>query len=128
MVSAALSEKGPPWKIVRLWHEGAFELIASNELLHELQVVLLRRKFRRHLTESEALEYILWLREGATLAGEGRIEPFSKDPDDYLIALARNADYLVSGDWDLLDLEEQSPPVISPRRFYEMIKPANEEG
>jgi predicted nucleic acid-binding protein len=72
-----------------MWHEGAFELVASYELFYELEFVLLRAKFRRYLTEGEALEYVLWLRKGAILESEGDIRPLSRDPeDDYLLALA----------------------------------------
>lgn len=109
-----------------MWHEGAFELVVSYELLYELEVVLLREKFRRYLTEGEALEYVLWLREGAVLEREGEVRPLSRDPkDDYLLALARNsdADYLISGDPDLRDLEgEDLPAVVSPRRFVDLIR------
>ena len=39
--------------------------------------------------------------------------------DDYLVSLARahKADYIVSGDRDLLDWSEQDPPVIAPAAF-----------
>lgn len=126
LVSAALSEKGAPWELVRSWHEGGFELIVSYELLYELEVVLLRTKFRRYLSESEALEYVLWIREGAVLKDAGEVRPLSLDPeDDYLLALARNsgADYLVFGDSDLRDLEgEDLPEIVSPRRFADLVR------
>ncbi len=107
-----------------------FEMVASNELLHELQVVLLRQKFRRYLTEGEALQYILWLHEGATISYKGEIHSISRDPDDdYLLALAENsgADYLVSGDGDLLDLEEPRTPIIPPRDFHKILESSKGE-
>ena len=48
----------------------------------------------------------------------------SPDPDDdYLIALARaaGADYIVSGDSDLLDLTDPHPPVLTPRQFLNVL-------
>jgi putative PIN family toxin of toxin-antitoxin system len=126
LVSAAISEKGAPWELVHLWHEGTFELIVSQQLLFELQSVLSREKFRRYFTYEEALEYVLWLREGGALESEGEIRPLSHDPDDdYLLALTRSsgADYLVSGDPDLRDLEgENLPEIMSPRRFVNLIR------
>ncbi|MBA4115432.1 MAG: PIN domain-containing protein [Rubrobacter sp.] len=56
LVSAALSDRGAPWEILRRWMVGDFGLIVSPRLLHELQAVLAREKFRRHLTYEEATE------------------------------------------------------------------------
>jgi predicted nucleic acid-binding protein len=59
-----------------------------------------------------------WIDDPAALLGA------SPDPDDdYLIALARaaNADYLVSGDRHLLDLEAPDPPVLTPRQFLDLL-------
>lgn len=44
----------------------------------------------------------------------------TRDPDDdYVIHLARthDAEFIVSGDADLLEWREQSPPVITPDEF-----------
>lgn len=85
-----------------------------------------RETFRRYFTYEEALEYILWLREGGRLYHEGEIRALSRDPnDDYLLALAKSsgADYLVSGDPDLQELEgEDLPKVVSPREFVDLIR------
>jgi hypothetical protein len=39
LVSAALSKRRAPWELVRLWREGAFELVVSHDVLFELQSV-----------------------------------------------------------------------------------------
>lgn len=130
LVSAAISPRGAPRELVLLWHEGAFVLVVSYELLLELQSVLLREKFRRYRPKRDVLDYVLWLRENATLGSEGEIRPLSRDPDDdYLLALARSsgADYLVSGDPDLQNLEgEDLPAVVSPRRFADLVRRGTE--
>ena len=43
--------------------------------------------------------------------------------DDYLIALARmhDAEFIVSGDRDLLEWEEQRPPVVTPVVFTTLM-------
>jgi putative PIN family toxin of toxin-antitoxin system len=127
LVSAAISPRGAPRELILLWHGGAFVLVVSYELLLELQSVLLREKFRRYRPERDVLDYVLWLRENAALGSEGEMRPLSRDPEnDYLLALARNsgADYLVSGDPDLRDLEEQEdlPAVVSPRQFADLVR------
>jgi predicted nucleic acid-binding protein len=48
----------------------------------------------------------------------------SPDPDDdYLRALARaaNADYPVSGDRHLLELDDPEPPVLTPRQSLDLL-------
>ena len=52
-------------------------------------------------------------------AAEARI--FRDPKDDYLLALAResSADAIVSGDADLLVLEDTEPPVVNPTTFVE---------
>jgi putative PIN family toxin of toxin-antitoxin system len=129
LVSAALTD-GVPRKIVLPWHEGAFELVVSHELLYELQIVLSRRKFRRYRPEKDTLDYVLWIRENATLALEGNVLAISRDPDDdYLLALATNsgADCLVLGEGGLLGLEGTGMQIIPPRGFREILESTDEE-
>lgn len=98
--------------------EGRYELVVSERLLEELRGVLMRRKFRRYLPGEVVPAYLARLRSLAKLAQEGTVYPLSDDPmDDYLISLAAEAaDYLVSGDPHLLDLQERRASYISPLR------------
>lgn len=114
LVSAALSSKGAPRELLQRWMEGGFDLIVSPHLLHELQAVLAREKFRRHITYEEATEYVSWLHHKAEVANDPS-ESLAKgalkaDPDDeYLIGLAgalESVTYLVSVDRHILDLPE----------------------
>ena len=43
--------------------------------------------------------------------------------DDYLVALARqhDADYIVTGDKDLLEWDDQVPPAITPAAFEDLL-------
>ena len=57
--------------------------------------------------------------------GRAVIDTATRDvDDDYLVALARSygADYIVTGDNDLLDWGEQQPPVITPAAFEELLE------
>ncbi len=107
------------------WMAGAFELLASPNLLAELSRVLERQKFRPYVTEREAQVYVAFLQRLATLCADVESLPrVSPDPgDDYLLALARSqaADFLVSGDPDLCRLQNTDPPVLTPRAFLNRL-------
>jgi putative PIN family toxin of toxin-antitoxin system len=127
LVSAAISAAGPPRRILEAWHAGRFEMLVSYNLLYELEAVLLRDRFRSKLTVSDVLEYVLWIREGATLTEvpESLEVEINPDPDDdYLWALAVSHEHasLVSGDSHLLGLVGGPVSVVSPREFMEALE------
>ena len=125
LIAALLSASGAPAALVQAWLQGHFDLIVSPKLLAELQRVLLRRKFRRYVTEEEASAYVRMFARLAEVTPDPEAqERLTPDPgDDYLVALARaaDADLLVSGDPHLTGLTEAVPPVLTPRRFLERL-------
>ena len=130
LVSALLSRSGTPGELVRLWFEGAFELIASPLLLAELARVLAYPKIRSRVSLAEAERFVDLLNRLAVIVVD-RAEPPSvrtADPDDdYLVALAETARAaIVSGDKHLLDMAGQLP-VYSPADFRQLLR-AQERG
>jgi len=125
LVSAVISQAGPPREIVNAWVDGHVELIASPALLDELRDVLNRPRFRRWVSISTASEFINGLAEDAVIVEDPPAQAaLTADPDDdYLIVLARaaQADYLISGDRRLLDLTDPNPPVLRPRQFVDLL-------
>lgn len=104
--------------------QSEFEFPVSERLLAELEVVLMRDKFRRYASVEEAAAHIRRVREVGVPAVEGEVIPVSPDPqDDYLVALSirSQADYLVSGDPHLLEATGETP-VVSPRAFLEILE------
>lgn len=101
-------------------------MVVSEALLEELEDVLLRPKFRRYLTQDEALEYVSGFRNLAAMISDPEVTPgLTPDPkDDYLVALARSsgAHFLVAGDPHLTRLPNPRPPTLTPRAFLEMLK------
>jgi uncharacterized protein len=89
---------------------GRFELIASPQLLAELERVLSREKFRRYASLDQAYSFVRAVARLAVLVEDLAPTPgATADPgDDYLVALARaqDADAIVSGDRHLLGLEQ----------------------
>jgi predicted nucleic acid-binding protein len=87
--------------------------------------VLARPKLRRWISPAVAREFVDGLADDALVVDDPPAAPgVSPDPDDdYLVALARaaNADYLVSGDRHVLELEDPDPPVLTPRQFLDLL-------
>lgn len=138
LVSAAISRRGAPRELLDRWERDEFELIVSAEVLFELKEVLARPKFRRYLTEAEAIGYVLRIYDGASEVSEELPEDVVRgvtgDPDDdYLVGVAfrGRADVIVSGDRHLLDLGairdglgNVLARVLTPREFLEELEAA----
>lgn len=126
LVSAFISQRGgSPDRIVRAWREGAFELVVSPQLVAELTDVLSRPKFSLQAADGRAEAYIAGL-VGDAIQIADPPDPPAVSPDrgdDYLVALARaaRADVIVSGDSDLTQLVDPTPPVLTPQRFAEQL-------
>lgn len=122
LVSAAISE-GPSHRIVKGWlREQTFELVICDRLLGEVRSVLTERpRLRKWITIEAAGLYVDTLATIADVRPDPAPGPaLTRDPDDdYVIHLARahHAEVIVSGDADLLDWDEQDPPVIPPAEF-----------
>lgn len=105
------------------------ELVTSEFAIEELKRVL-RMKFAataQDLADAEAL-----LRDEEVIATPSRTTiEVTRDPSDAWIvasAIAAEADVLVTGDRDLLELSANVPfPIVTPRGFWEMLRnrPAN---
>ena len=124
LISALLSPRGVPARLLLAWQHGHFELIVSAKLLGELERALAYPKLRRRIPLDDATEFIASLTAHATMAVDPPLHPTlrSTDPgDDYLLALAATESAtLVSGDAHLLALSADLP-VSSPAPFLEQI-------
>lgn len=127
IISALISPRGSPAKVLQAWIDGTYELIASELLLVELERALAYPKLRQRIDAQEAAELIELLRRQADLVQDPDAPPavLSPDPgDNYLIALAAAARaVIVSGDRHLLGLAEQLP-VYSPASFLALLDSA----
>ncbi|MPZ52239.1 MAG: putative toxin-antitoxin system toxin component, PIN family [Acidimicrobiia bacterium] len=124
VVVSALTSKGPPAQLLRLWLEGAFEIVASPNLLDELSRTLSRPKIRRHIAQADGAALVSLIESGCLLMDDPTRDPTvrSSDPDDnFVIALAEHAKaVIVSGDKDLLELADRIP-VWTPAQFLERL-------
>ena len=122
LIAALVSRSGAPAQIVNRWLGGAFELVASEALLGELERALAYPKLRRRITERDATEFVSLLHLAAVIAPDRPGSHHSEDPDDdYLLALAENEHaVLVSGDQHLLRLADRLP-IKTARAFLDAL-------
>lgn len=131
LVSAFLfyERSGPPVALLRRAAEGRFALVTSRLMLEELQAVLTRDaalRARYGYTPEMAAAYRSVLERVAILVEPQPPFPrVSRDTEDDMIvatAVAGEADYLVTGDDDLLCLREhQGVRIVTPRQYLEIV-------
>jgi uncharacterized protein len=124
-VSAAIN-RGASHRIVQLWLERSpFEVVICPRLLEEVREVLERPRLRRFISEDSARLYVDTIRAAVDLVPDPvDVAAATRDgDDDYLVALAQTerADYIVTGDSDLLEWPEQTPPAITPAQFEAVL-------
>ena len=125
LISALLSPKGAPARILLAWRAGAFEMVVSEALIDETRRALDYPRLRRLVPAAAASSYVAMILESAVLGADPHPYPLmvrSRDPDDdYLLALAADAGaLLVTGDGDLLELAGEVP-IHTPASFLGLI-------
>ena len=128
LVSGLVSEGGAPHQILDAWLDGRFTLVLSLHLVEELTHVLSYPRIAQRLRlDQEELAAILaaLLSTAEVTPGRLRLPGVTRDPkDDAVVACAREgeADYIVSGDQDLLALGEyKGVRIVTPRQFIEVL-------
>ena len=114
-----------PGKILAAWRHGSVEVLLSAYILEELRRVLPRLEHRHSSTPAEIDDLVDALSIQAEIVEPlPSIEPNLRDVDDQpvlgtlLAALnTSGADYLITGDKDLLALAERHP-IMTPAKFW----------
>jgi uncharacterized protein len=122
VVSGLAYPASVPGKIVGAWRRGALRVVLSRYILDEVARVLPRlTRISMNATEiRDLVDSLLFLAE--------IVEPSDLQPDEALrdrndapilgTLLASNADYLVTGDRDLLALADRYP-IVTPAQFWD---------
>ena len=120
LVSALISRRGSPGKILAQWEQERFELVVSPAILEELQRVIRYPRFqeRYHLPKDAVARFLDLISSQAILVNPERtVNIVHDDPTDnrYLeCAQAGEVNYLVTGDRHLLELEAYEGILILP--------------
>jgi putative PIN family toxin of toxin-antitoxin system len=129
LVSALISAKGTPARLLAYWQAGEFDVVVSPSLLQELERVLEYPRLRQRypLPDDKVQRFLGLLRTYALeVDPTDEITIIQRDPADnrYLeCALAGEAQYIVSGDSHLLELREyQGVRILAPAEFLILLK------
>ncbi|WP_029151845.1 putative toxin-antitoxin system toxin component, PIN family [Methylovulum miyakonense] len=112
-----------PGKIVSAWRSGGVDVVLSQYILDELQRVLPKLNHRLGWTNLEISEFVDSLSFLADLVEPVQtVDPNLRDAADQPVLgtlLAAQANYLVTGDKDLLVLADRYP-ILNPTEFWQL--------
>ena len=112
-------------RLSRLLLSDEMDVLFSIELFDELETTAKRRKFRRYFDASHVDDLIEMLIEVAELVEVRSSVDVCRDPrDNFLPALAQDgvADYLITGDHDLLCLKKfGKTKIVTLKDFENML-------
>jgi len=128
LLSALLSPLGAPAKLLDAWERKMFTLVTSKALMAEFRDVAGRPFFRARLRASAVELLAAGLQDFSIYCGDLPSGTVAPDPkDSYLLAMAQasQAEFLVTGDKELLFLERhKSTRIITPAAMIELLKEA----
>ena len=121
LVSGLAYPGSVPGRIVSTWRDGGLDVVLSRYILDELSRVLPRLE-RIHMTPAEIrdlVDSLLFIAD--VVEPDGVPDAKLRDPADQAVLLtlaASKADYLITGDRDLLALAGRLPfSILSPAEF-----------
>ncbi|MBI4492304.1 MAG: putative toxin-antitoxin system toxin component, PIN family [Chloroflexi bacterium] len=132
-VSGTILKRGNPFLLLEAWRGGRFTLLLSREQREELEDVLHRPQIQQRYSLSlEEVATLLHLLDttAASAPPRRRLPVAVRDRKDEMIlaaALSGRADYLVTGDDDLLVLRDDPRigrlKIVTVREFLEILGP-----
>jgi len=126
LISAVIAT-GTPHEVVVAGYSGEYQIVVSVATLLEFRETLHKYPDRFGLSDREIQEEVETLRYFAEfVAPDVELDVADADPDDDKFleaAVAGNAEYVVSGDQHLLDIDNfRGIDIVSPRTFYEIVQ------
>lgn len=137
-VSAAINRMGAPHQVFRLLQRGDFQPVSSTELVRELALVLSRPRIQRVFRPDPIVVTSMLTALRAAMTDPLPVDSLPvrcrDEKDDMVLAcaLGGNADYIVTGDSDLLVLDGNPAlgtlRIVTPRGFLDLLGDAKEPG
>lgn len=128
-ISGTILARGVPFEILEAWRNHQYILITSEAVIAEIERVLRypRIRDRYHITETDIARLTTSLRADALIVPDSNIaDEVCSDPDDdkfLACAVVAHADHIVTGDPDLLTLEQyQVTTILKPQVFLERLR------
>ncbi|MBF0354254.1 MAG: putative toxin-antitoxin system toxin component, PIN family [Alphaproteobacteria bacterium] len=122
LVSGLAYPASVPGRILTAWRQGAFEVALSRSILDELARVLPKLNHRLNWNPSDFADLIDILALSADLVEAQALENSTvRDAKDVPVLgtyLAAKADYLITGDADLLVLSD-AYSIVTPAAFWQ---------
>ena len=123
---SALIGFGNPRKILQAFSQREFLLVTSSELIEEFNLALSKPKIARRITDENREAVNSLIKELARIVEPKESVLLSRDVKDDVVlecALAGDANFIVTGDDDLLVLENFCGiPIITPKIFLTKLK------
>jgi putative PIN family toxin of toxin-antitoxin system len=127
--SAFIQSKGPSGQLLRLFVDvSAFDLVVTQQILDETERCLFYPRVRKRLAITDAAIHqalaAIALRADVVTV-DFKLEVVDQDPDDNKIleaAVEGKADYVVTGDTDLLTMKAYDGiQIVPPAQFLKII-------
>jgi putative PIN family toxin of toxin-antitoxin system len=102
------------------------KVITTDQLINEIKLVTSRDKLKKYFNQEKVIDLISLLDILADKIKIKKIDKICRDPkDDFLLALSKEsrANYLITGDKDLLDIKVYGrTKIVTVKQFKEKIK------
>lgn len=120
------AKRGPLFVLARYWEIRGFELVYSEHLLSELTGAWRKPYWNERLTDEFITQTLIAIRRFGILVeptpGISGIATHWQDDLVIATAIAGDAQYLVTGDKELLEIAQyQSVEIIAPAEFLEIL-------
>jgi len=122
VIISSIFWRGPPYRVMKHGFEREYIILTSPEIIDE---VIDRLKYKFNLPENRIHDLIgILIAFSLVVEPSRRINAVEDDPDDNKIiecAVEGNADYIVSGDKHLLNVEKfEYVEIVTPKEFIEL--------
>lgn len=104
--------------------DASIELIFAEQNILEIKIVTSREKFRKYFDQNQVDDLIHFIQTTGKVHQITEVPKVCRDPkDDFLLELAKisSADYLVTGDKDLIDMRNIGQTAIVTVEIFEKI-------